>query len=104
PDPWPPAAAVRLLIGVDVGGTFTDAVAFDLESGRLWTAKTRSTPADQSEGFADALAEVLAAAGASPDAVERVAHGTTVGTNAILEQKGARIGILTTDGFEDTLY
>jgi N-methylhydantoinase A len=95
---------VRLLIGVDVGGTFTDAVAFDLASGQLWTAKARSTPADQSEGFADALALVLAAAGAGPETVERVAHGTTVGTNAILEQKGARIGILTTDGFEDTLY
>ena len=55
---------MRLLVGVDVGGTFTDAVAFDLASGQLWTAKARSTPSDQSEGFADALVRVLEAAGA----------------------------------------
>src|SRR5438034_4577726 len=79
----------RLLVGVDVGGTFMDAVAFDRERGQLWTAKARSTPADQSAGFADALSEVLAAAGARPADVERIAHGTTVGTNAILEQRGA---------------
>jgi N-methylhydantoinase A len=95
---------VRLLVGIDVGGTFTDAVAFDRDSRRLWTAKARSTPEDQSQGFADALAEVLAAAGARPADVERIAHGTTVGTNAILEQRGARLGILTSRGFEDTLY
>jgi N-methylhydantoinase A len=95
---------MRLLVGIDVGGTFTDAVAFDQASGRLWTAKARSTPADQSEGFADALLEVLKAAGGRPEQVERIVHGTTVGTNAILERKGARIGILTTAGFEDTLY
>ena len=94
----------RLLVGIDVGGTFTDAVAFDLDSGQLWTAKARSTPGDQSEGFADALARVLAATGAQPEHVVRIAHGTTVGTNAILERRGARIGILTTAGFEDTLY
>jgi N-methylhydantoinase A len=95
---------LRLLVGVDVGGTFTDAVAFDRQSGQLWTAKVRSTPADQSEGFADALTEVLAAAAARPEDVERIVHGTTVGTNAILERRGARLGILTSAGFEDSLY
>jgi N-methylhydantoinase A len=95
---------VRLLVGIDVGGTFTDAVAFDRDSGRLWTAKARSTPSDQSDGFAEALAEVLGASGGRPEQVERIIHGTTVGTNAILERSGARIGVLTTAGFEDTLY
>ncbi|HEY3081416.1 MAG TPA: hydantoinase/oxoprolinase family protein, partial [Chloroflexota bacterium] len=95
---------MRLLVGIDVGGTFTDAVAFDRTSRGLWTAKARSTPSDQSEGFAEALSLVLDAAGGRPEQVERIIHGTTVGTNAILERRGARIGILTTAGFEDTLY
>ncbi|HEV8632752.1 MAG TPA: hydantoinase/oxoprolinase family protein [Chloroflexota bacterium] len=95
---------MRLLVGIDVGGTFTDAVAFDRESGGLWTAKARSTPVDQSQGFAEALTQVLGASGGRPEQVERIIHGTTVGTNAILERRGARIGILTTAGFEDTLY
>ncbi|HEV8637279.1 MAG TPA: hydantoinase/oxoprolinase N-terminal domain-containing protein, partial [Chloroflexota bacterium] len=81
---------MRLLVGIDVGGTFTDAVAYDRASGGLWTAKARSTPADQSQGFAEALSLVLGAAGGRPEQVERIIHGTTVGTNAILERRGAR--------------
>lgn len=95
---------MRLLVGVDVGGTFTDAVAFEPSSGRTYTAKVRSTPEDQSIGFAAALEDLFRQAGATGTDVERVVHGTTVGTNAILERRGARIGVIATEGFRDTLY
>ncbi len=94
---------MSLLVGIDVGGTFTDAVAFDQECGRIVTAKVRTTPADHAEGFMAALHDVVAAADSTIDGIERIVHGTTVGTNAILERRGARLGILTTAGFEDTL-
>lgn len=82
-------------LGVDVGGTFTDLVFVDDE--QVITAKVLSTPADQSEG-------VIAAwqlAGVDPAAVEALAHGTTVATNALLERTGARTALVTTDGFRD---
>jgi N-methylhydantoinase A/oxoprolinase/acetone carboxylase beta subunit len=89
-------------IGVDIGGTFTDIVALD-GSGRLSLAKVPSTPKDLLDGIAAATTKVLALAGAKPQAVERFIHGTTVATNAVLEQKGATTAILTTEGFEDVL-
>ncbi|MEM9146205.1 MAG: hydantoinase/oxoprolinase family protein [Pseudomonadota bacterium] len=88
-----------LTIGVDVGGTFTDVVLHDEATGRVTTAKVPSTRGDQSRGFLAgiaALVEDFAAIGA-------VVHGTTVGTNALLERKGARTGIITTKGFRDVL-
>ena len=73
---------MAVLLGVDVGGTFTDAVLFD---GReLHTAKAPTTPRDQSEGVLAAISEALRRAGREPDEVERFAHGTTTGTNALL--------------------
>ncbi len=89
-------------IGVDIGGTFTDIVALD-HAGRLALTKVPSTPKDLLDGIGAAVTQVLALAGARPADVERFIHGTTVATNAILEQKGAVTAILTTEGFEDVL-
>jgi len=89
-------------IGVDIGGTFTDIVALD-RGGRLALTKVPSTPKDLREGIGAALTQVLALADARPADVERFIHGTTVATNAVLEQKGAVTAILTTEGFEDVL-
>ncbi|HEX3173268.1 MAG TPA: hydantoinase/oxoprolinase family protein [Solirubrobacterales bacterium] len=90
-----------MLLGVDVGGTFTDAVLFDGEA--LHTAKLPSTPDDQSRAVIDAVEEVLARAGGRADQVEHFAHGMTVGTNALLEERGARTALIATRGFADLL-
>src|SRR5438477_841429 len=89
-------------IGVDIGGTFTDVVVRD-RGGRIARTKVRSTPKDLLDGIAVAVTNVLALAGATPGDVERFIHGTTIATNAILEQKGAVTGVLITEGFEDVL-
>src|SRR5712692_8348430 len=89
-------------IGVDIGGTFTDIVALDRE-GRLVLTKVPTTPKDLLDGIAAAVRRILALTGAAPGSVERFIHGTTVATNAVLEQKGAVTAILTTEGFEDVL-
>ena len=89
-------------IGVDIGGTFTDIVALDA-GGQLTLAKVPSTPKDLLDGIAAATRTVLTAAGAQAADVERFIHGTTIATNAVLEQKGAVTAIVTTEGFEDVL-
>jgi N-methylhydantoinase A len=89
-----------MLLGVDVGGTFTDAVLVAAD-GSVHTAKEASTPLDQSAGVMRALAGVLARAGASAGEVERFAHGMTVATNALLEGRGARTALIATEGFTD---
>src|SRR3954465_5763818 len=86
-----------MLLGVDVGGTFTDAALLDGE--RLITAKAPSTPSDQSEGVIEAVNAALEKAGASADDIERFVHGMTVGTNALLEGKVARTALIATAGF-----
>jgi N-methylhydantoinase A len=88
-----------MLLGVDVGGTFTDAVL--LAGERVVTAKAPSTPSDQSAGVLDAVHAVLDRAGAQAADVERFVHGMTVGTNALLERKVARTALLATRGFTD---
>lgn len=93
----------NLRIGIDVGGTFTDVVAVD-DAGRLFYAKTPSTPRDQSLGVITGLNEMLKDVDAAPDAVKRFAHGTTVATNALLERTGARAALLVTEGFRDVLH
>lgn len=90
-----------MLLGVDVGGTFTDAVLFDGET--VHTAKLPTTPDDQSVGVIGAVEEVLKRAGAEATAVESFAHGMTVGTNALLEERGARTALIATKGFADLL-
>jgi N-methylhydantoinase A len=90
-----------MLLGVDVGGTFTDAVlALD---GRLVTAKAPSTPSDQSEGVMAAVEAVLARAGRRADELSAFSHGMTVATNALLEGKGARTAFVATEGFGDLI-
>jgi N-methylhydantoinase A len=88
-----------VILGVDVGGTFTDAVALTGE--RLHTGKAPTTPQDQTEGVLAAVQEALGAAGAAPGDVERFVHGMTVGTNALLEGEVARTALLATQGFTD---
>jgi N-methylhydantoinase A len=88
-----------MLLGVDVGGTFTDAAL--IADGRLVTAKAPSTPGDQSEGVIAAVDAALEKAGASAGDVERFVHGMTVGTNALLEEKVARTALVATEGFTD---
>jgi N-methylhydantoinase A len=90
-----------VLLGVDVGGTFTDAVLIDGE--RVHTAKRPTTPEDQSIGVIEAVREVLGRAGARPEQVGAFAHGMTVGTNALLEERGARTALIATRGFADLL-
>src|ERR1700722_15998160 len=88
-------------LGVDIGGTFTDAVlAVD---GRLITAKSPTTPEDQSEGVLAAVRAVLKRAGADVSAVAEFSHGMTVATNALLEGRGARTAFIATEGFTDII-
>ncbi|HJW36623.1 MAG TPA: hydantoinase/oxoprolinase family protein, partial [Actinomycetes bacterium] len=89
----------RIRVGVDTGGTFTDVVAFDEDTGELATTKTPSTPADPAEGFMDGMAKVLAVLGVGAEAVTAVCHGTTVATNQLLQGELGRLGFVTTDGF-----
>ncbi|MCP5154246.1 MAG: hydantoinase/oxoprolinase family protein [Ectothiorhodospiraceae bacterium] len=90
-------------IGVDVGGTFTDLHAVDPASGRVCLHKTASTPDDPARAILDGIDALIAAAGIAPGDVERVAHGTTVGTNALIQRRGGRVGVVTTEGFRDLL-
>src|SRR4051812_1624077 len=90
-------------LGVDVGGTFTDVLLVDEDSGSTWRAKTASTPADQAVGVLHGIGQVCAAAGIELAEVAQVLHGTTVATNAILEGKGATVGLVTTKGFRQVL-
>jgi len=90
-------------LGVDVGGTFTDILLVDEASGRTWRAKTPSTPQDQSVGVLKGIEKVCGEAGIELRQIAQVLHGTTIATNAILEGKGARVGLVTTDGFRQVL-
>src|SRR5213082_3220724 len=93
-------------IGIDVGGTFTDLVAVD-ERGRVAIAKAASTPRDPSEGLLDGLGLLAVELGTDLRGLlartERIVHGTTVATNALLERKGATVGLLTTEGHRDVI-
>jgi N-methylhydantoinase A len=90
-----------VLLGVDVGGTFTDAVLLD--GGVVHTAKVPTTPREESAGVMRAVEEVLRRAGAASSDVDAFAHGMTVGTNALLEERGARTALVATRGFADLL-
>src|SRR5881398_2921988 len=90
-----------MLLGVDVGGTFTDAVLLD--GSVVHTAKLPTTPREESAGVMRAVEAVLARAGAVAEEVEVFAHGMTVGTNALLEERGARTALVATRGFADVL-
>jgi len=88
-------------LAVDIGGTFTD-LALERGEGR-WTAKVLTTPAAPEKGVLEGVAQVLAKAGMAPGEVVLVIHGTTLATNAIIERKGAKTALLTTEGFRDVL-
>jgi N-methylhydantoinase A len=90
-------------LGVDVGGTFTDVLLIDEQTGSTYRAKTASTPGDQSIGVLRGIEKVCALAGITLSDITQVLHGTTVATNAILEGKGARVGLVTTRGFRQVL-
>ena len=93
------SAPASCRIGVDVGGTFTDAVVFDGADGSLRWAKVPSTPNEPAIGVLDAVCALVADLGA----VDRFVHGITIGTNAIIERNGADVWVVTTKGFRDTL-
>jgi N-methylhydantoinase A len=90
-------------LGVDVGGTFTDLLLIDEDSGATHRAKTPSTPDDQSVGVLVGIDKVCALAGIEPAQIDHVMHGTTVATNAVLEGKGAVVGLVVTRGFRQVL-
>ncbi|MBY6682099.1 hydantoinase/oxoprolinase family protein [Rhodococcus sp. BP-316] len=94
---------MRYRLGVDVGGTFTDVLLLEETTGTTFRAKTPSTPADQSIGVLNGIAKVCAEAEIEPSEIGQVLHGTTVATNAILQGRGARVGLVTTDGFRQVL-
>src|SRR5919204_5793516 len=91
---------MKLVIGIDTGGTFTDLVAFDPDRGTVATLKTSSTPSAPGQAIVNALSE----AGIAGGDVDAFTHGTTVGTNALIERNGCKVAFVTTAGFEDTPY
>jgi N-methylhydantoinase A len=90
-------------LGVDVGGTFTDLMLFNEATGAFWRHKTPSTPHDSSEGIMTGVTAIFAEAGVDAKDIDYVLHGTTVATNAMLEGKGARVGLITTEGFRHVM-
>jgi len=90
-------------LGVDVGGTFTDLLLLDDASGGFWRHKTPSTPHDSSEGILNGIEALCTTAGVNPREIAFLLHGTTVATNAVLEGKGARVGLVTTEGYRQIM-
>ncbi len=90
-------------LGIDVGGTFTDVVLFDDQSGEVWSTKVPTTPSDPAVGALNGLRTILDISDSTPDAIGFVGHGTTIATNMIIEGKGAKTGLITTKGFRDIL-
>jgi N-methylhydantoinase A len=93
-----------LLVGIDIGGTFTDIALHDSESGRVAVHKVRSTPDDPGRALVSGIVEVCALAGVTPADLDGVLHGTTVATNAVLEHNGARTGMITSQGVRDVVH
>lgn len=90
-------------LGVDVGGTFTDLLLIDERSGETFRTKTPSTPDDPSRAIITGIEQICERVGIRPSDIARVMHGTTVATNAVLEHKGARVGLLVTEGYRQIL-
>jgi len=91
-------------LGIDVGGTFTDLLLFDENSGAMRLLKTPSTPADQSVGILNGIQQLVEETGISASSVAALLHGTTVSTNIVLEAKGAKVGLIVTENFEQVLH
>ncbi len=92
------------VVGVDIGGTFTDFMLYDTESGAVHVHKVRSTPDDPGRALVEGLRELCDQAGVRAADVQGVFHGTTVATNAVLEHRGALCGLVTTEGFRDIVH
>lgn len=93
----------RIRIAVDIGGTFTDGVAEERRTGRIWVGKCLTTPVDPGQGVSDVVDQLLRQMPHRADAVEEVVHGTTLVTNTIIERNGAQVALVVTKGFLDTL-
>ena len=91
-------------LGIDVGGTFTDLLLFNDDSGEIHFLKTPSTPEDQSIGILTGIEKIVAESGMAPADIRSILHGTTVSTNIVLEEKGAKVGLLVTENFEQVLH
>ena len=98
-----PSSSPRYSLGIDIGGTFTDIVVYDHESGRAWSRKVLTTHDDPARAVASGVAGLLAQGAIDPAEVGRVVHATTLFTNALIERRGAPTGLITTAGFRDTL-
>src|SRR5437762_8859385 len=94
--------AVTYRVGVDIGGTFTDIVLLGSD-GTVHTKKVASSVKNYAQAIVEGLSDVFRETGLSGGAIEEIRHGTTVASNAILEHKGARVGLITTSGFRDVL-
>jgi N-methylhydantoinase A/oxoprolinase/acetone carboxylase beta subunit len=91
-------------LGVDVGGTFTDLIFVDDETGAILVHKVTTTPEDPSQGTVQGLREITEEAQVAPSELDQVFHGTTIATNIVIEHTGARIGMITTEGYRDILH
>lgn len=91
-------------LGIDVGGTFTDLLLFNDDTGAIQLLKTPSTPEDQSIGILHGIEQILAESGTAPAAIQSLLHGTTISTNIVLEEKGAKVGLIVTENFEQILH
>jgi N-methylhydantoinase A len=96
-------ATARYRIGIDTGGTFTDIVALDEGSGAVWTTKTPTTPADPSIGFMNGINKIRQQVGFDADAIAAISHGTTIATNALLQEQFPGLGLVVTRGFRHIL-
>ena len=93
----------RLRVGVDIGGTFTDLIVVDSETGEFTIGKVLTTPSDPSRAVEEVFLETLSAAGLDSGKLQHIIHGTTLVTNAVVERKGAATALLTTRGFRDSI-
>jgi 5-oxoprolinase (ATP-hydrolysing)/N-methylhydantoinase A len=91
-------------LGVDVGGTFTDLIYVDDEAGKILVHKIPTTPGDPSQGTVQGVQEVTQLAGVAPSELDQVFHGTTIATNIVIEHNGAKVGMITTEGYRDILH
>jgi len=95
---------MALKLGIDVGGTFTDLTLFDLDTGEIFLKKVSSVPEDPSNAFADGVCKILAESGLRGEDIRTIVHGTTLATNALIQQKGSNVALLVTKGFRDILH
>ena len=92
------------VVGVDIGGTFTDLALYDTDSGATHVHKVPSTPDEPGHALITGIKELCGQAGVAPADVDAVFHGTTVATNAVLQHRGATAGMITTRGFRDIVH